>query len=83
MFVHGPMTSFGYLPIKLIPINPNKRGLRTAVAGALLPAMPTFRVWGNEQEFYQGPLLITLQLDGGADVTQLCDPKVNTPGSLQ
>ena len=69
----------------MIKTHPNKsltrRGLlRTAVAGALMPAMPAFRVWGNEQEFYQGPLLITLQLDGGADVTQLCDPKVNTPG---
>ena len=27
-----------------------------------------------------GKCLVTLQLDGGADVTQLCDPKVNTPG---
>ena len=66
-------------PSKLVT---RRRLLRTAVAGALMHAhaMPAFRVWGNEQEFYQGPLLITLQLDGGADVTQLCDPKVNTPG---
>ena len=42
-----------------------------------------FRVWGNGLEPYEGKLLVTLQLDGGADVTQLCDPKVNTPGELK
>ena len=29
---------------------------------------------------YQGKLLVTLQLNGGVDVTSFCDPKVNTPG---
>ena len=38
------------------------------------------RLWANDLEVYEGKLLFTLQLDGGADVTQLCDPKVNTPG---
>jgi hypothetical protein len=42
--------------------------------------LPTARVWGNGADQYEGPLLVTLQLDGGADVTQLCDPKTNTPG---
>ena len=42
-----------------------------------------FRVWGSDLELYEGKLLVTLQLDGGADVTQLCDPKINTPGELR
>ena len=29
---------------------------------------------------YKGKLLVTLQLNGGADVTSFCDPKENTPG---
>jgi hypothetical protein len=29
---------------------------------------------------YKGKLLVTLQLNGGADVTCFCDPKENTPG---
>ncbi|MEH6586333.1 MAG: DUF1501 domain-containing protein [Halioglobus sp.] len=29
---------------------------------------------------YQGKLVVTLQLNGGVDVTSFCDPKVNTPG---
>ena len=39
------------------------------------------KLWGAEQdEVYEGPLLVTLQLEGGVDVTQLCDPKVNVRG---
>ena len=39
------------------------------------------KLWGSEQDdVYEGPLLVTLQLDGGVDVTQLCDPKVNVRG---
>jgi hypothetical protein len=38
------------------------------------------RVWSSGQDDYSGKCLVTLQLDGGADVTQLCDPKINTPG---
>ena len=41
------------------------------------------QIWGNGADQYEGPLLVTLQLDGGADVTQLCDPKTNTPGELK
>lgn len=43
----------------------------------LLPAM---RVWGNESTADQSRLLVTLQLNGGVDVTMFCDPKVNVPG---
>lgn len=39
------------------------------------------RVWASDTDpAYQGPLLVSLQLEGGLDVTQFCDPKVNTPG---
>ncbi|MEK9928508.1 MAG: DUF1501 domain-containing protein [Halieaceae bacterium] len=58
-----------------------RRFLRASATGlGALAASPSFRVWGSSLEPYQGKLLFTLQLDGGADVTQLCDPKVNTPG---
>ncbi|MBT3410300.1 MAG: ribulose phosphate epimerase, partial [Halieaceae bacterium] len=41
----------------------------------------SLNVWGSGAiEPYAGKLLVTLQLDGGADVTQLCDPKTNTLG---
>ena len=59
----------------------SRRQLLSSAAGsAFFSAMPTLKVWGSLQSFYQGPLLVTLQLDGGADVTQLCDPKANVPG---
>ncbi|MGB0765882.1 MAG: ribulose phosphate epimerase, partial [Luminiphilus sp.] len=51
-----------------------------AMGAGLCAGGAGFRVWGNGLEPYEGKLLVTLQLDGGADVTQLCDPKVNTPG---
>ena len=48
-----------------------------SAAGGLLSG----RVWGSAtHEPYEGALLVTLQLDGGADVTQLCDPKINRKG---
>ncbi len=61
----------------------SRRGfLRSAGLGAAgLSLLPTARVWGNGADQYEGPLLVTLQLDGGADVTQLCDPKLIHQGS--
>ncbi len=35
------------------------------------------------QSAYTGKLLLTVQLEGGADVTSFCDPKMNTPGELE
>ena len=61
----------------------SRRGvLRGAVAGAsALAGLSTMKLWGTEQDdIYEGPLLVTLQLEGGVDVTQLCDPKVNIRG---
>ena len=49
-------------------------------AGALATAGAVSRVWGSGKDDYSGKCLVTLQLDGGADVTQLCDPKINTLG---
>lgn len=47
--------------------------------GALLSYGLSPSVRANQSQ-YSGTLLVTLQLEGGVDVTQLCDPKVNTPG---
>lgn len=52
----------------------------SAVSTMALTCGASLRVLASGFEPYQGKLLFTLQLDGGADVTQLCDPKVNTPG---
>ena len=49
--------------------------------GAAAAGLMSGRVWGNSPlQPYEGTLLVTLQLDGGVDVTQLCDPKVNVAG---
>ena len=43
--------------------------------------LPGAKVWGSSSyQEYEGKLLVTLQLEGGVDVTQLCDPKVNVQG---
>ena len=50
------------------------------VAGGLAAgAVTSSRVFAADRD-YDGKLLVTLQLNGGADVTSFCDPKVNTPG---
>ena len=56
--------------------------LGAAVAGgSAATGLLSSRVWSSvSHEPYEGPLLVTLQLDGGVDVTQLCDPKVNVKG---
>ena len=56
-----------------------RRFLRAAASASAIPSLQGARVWGANQP-YDGKLLVTLQLDGGADVTQLCDPKVNVKG---
>ena len=39
------------------------------------------KVWGNSSPpLSEGKLVVTLQLDGGVDVTMLCDPKLNVLG---
>ena len=59
----------------------SRRQFLETAAGLTITAGTACRVWGSSTAtYYQGKCLVTLQLDGGADVTQLCDPKVNTPG---
>lgn len=56
--------------------------LRAAlVGGSAAIGLLSSRVWSSStHQPYEGPLLVTLQLNGGVDVTQLCDPKVNVKG---
>ena len=53
---------------------------RSALAAGALSITPAMRVWGNEGADSESRLLVTLQLNGGVDVTMLCDPKVNVSG---
>jgi hypothetical protein len=48
-------------------------------SGAAALARPASLIHAAPAE-YLGRLLVVMQLDGGWDVTSLCDPKVNTPG---
>lgn len=60
----------------------NRRRFCGALAGAScapLGLAPLSRVFAAPPE-YSGRLLVVLQLDGGWDVTSLCDPKTNQPG---
>ena len=59
----------------------SRRGFVKASLATALTSSASLNVWGSSpNEPYAGKLLVTLQLDGGADVTQLCDPKTNTLG---
>ncbi|MEK9655754.1 MAG: twin-arginine translocation signal domain-containing protein, partial [Halieaceae bacterium] len=58
----------------------SRRHFIQAAAGLAASATASSRVWASGADGYSGKCLVTLQLDGGADVTQFCDPKINTPG---
>ena len=66
-----------------------RRFMQAGAAGVAAGISASTRVWGSSGNAYSsgdgyaGKCLVTLQLSGGADVTQLCDPKVNTPGELK
>ncbi|MES2624203.1 MAG: DUF1501 domain-containing protein [Pseudomonadota bacterium] len=49
---------------------------------ATLPVLPSV-LFAQTPNTYQGKLLVTLQLDGGVDVTSFCDPKSNVPGERE
>lgn len=52
-------------------------------AGSLFATMPaSFRLYGAPAEF-NGKLVITVQAEGGWDVTSFCDPKTNVPGEWE
>ena len=53
---------------------------RTALLGAAGLVTPVPKLYGSEHSDYSGPLLATLQIDGGWDVTSYCDPKENQVG---
>ena len=48
--------------------------------GATLPL--TFRSYAAAED-YTGPLFISIQVDGGWDVTSFCDPKMNVAGERE
>ena len=53
--------------------------LKALTASAAISSLPaSFRVYGAPQD-YNGKLLITIQAEGGIDVTSFTDPKVNAP----
>ena len=62
--------------------------MQAGAVGVAAGLSASTRVWGSSGDAYSssggdgysGKCLVTLQLEGGADVTQLCDPKVNTTG---
>lgn len=56
--------------------------INTMLLGAAGLAAPVPRIYGAVDGGYTGRLLITLQIDGGWDVSSYCDPKVNQPGEL-
>lgn len=55
--------------------------LKSMASAATLSAFASLssRVWAAPED-YEGRFLVVMQMDGGWDVTQLCDPKTNTPG---
>jgi hypothetical protein len=55
----------------------------TMLAGAAGLLAPVPRIFAASADSYTGPLLVTLQVDGGWDVTSFCDPKVNQPGEQE
>ncbi len=59
-----------------------RRGfLRASVVSTMpLSLSPSVHVWGHGDLYSGGKLLVTLQLDGGVDVTMFCDPKTNVNG---
>ena len=46
----------------------------------LLSSGSAGRLLASTQNGYSGKCVVALELRGGADATQLCDPKTNTPG---
>ena len=54
-----------------------QKSMLAGAAGLLTPAP---RIFAASADGYTGPLLVTLQVDGGWDVTSFCDPKTNQPG---
>ena len=58
-----------------------RRLLRALFAASGMTLLPTAPLRLLAQTAYSGTLLMTLQLDGGMDVTSFCDPKANVIGA--
>ncbi len=56
---------------------------RTMLLGAAGLSLPVPRLYAAPYEAYTGKLLVTLQCDGGWDVSSFCDPKTNQPGEKE
>ena len=54
--------------------------IENSLLGAFLAASHSHLSLADSYSTYEGKYLVSLQLEGGADVTQFCDPKTNTPG---
>jgi len=50
------------------------------IIGAAGLVAPVPKIFGAPADGYSGRLLVTLQVDGGWDVTSFCDPKMNVTG---
>ncbi len=56
---------------------------KSIVWGAAGITLPVPRLYGAPTEAYAGRILVTVQADGGWDVTSFCDPKVNQAGEQE
>ena len=56
---------------------------RTMLLGTAGLSLPVPRLYAAPYEGYTGKLLVTVQCDGGWDVTSFCDPKTNQPGEKE
>jgi len=56
---------------------------KALLLGATGLIFPVPRIFGTTTDPYTGRLLVTLQADGGWDVSSFCDPKVNQPGEKE
>ena len=54
-----------------------RQSMLLGAAGLLAPSP---KIFAASADGYTGPLLVTLQADGGWDVTSFCDPKTNQSG---
>ena len=53
------------------------------ILGAAGLIAPVPKIYGASADGYSGNYLVTLQVDGGWDVTSLCDPKMNVAGERE
>lgn len=56
---------------------------RTMLLGTAGLSLPVPRLYAAPYEGYTGKLLVTVQCDGGWDVSSFCDPKTNQPGEKE